>query len=539
MNINSKIFIAAVLLVCGAIGCSTSRTEATHSRGTLTMSRTEYRDRVEAIWTAQIIAATMGFQFEHKVASTKWVDQYPEKMDHAEVDDDWYYEMCAVRGFEKYGIGMTVEQLGQQWLENKCGSWGSSEQARLLLARGIKAPDTGHPRYNALWFTIGPQFSSDLYGALAPGQPNLAGALARKYGHVNGYAEGVDGAVFVAGMISLGFCETNTHLIVKQAATLIHPDSPYRKCLDQVIALAEAGRTPEEIANAIEGRWRVEYPASNNAVPNGAIVALGVWFGEGDFLKTVNIIYRAADFTDADCNAANAASVIAAMHGMKGLPKHLVEPLHDRIAGSELGPVKITPPVDEKISTLAARTAKISEAMLLANGAHLNGVTLEISRQEPVTQAAELFSVGELTKYWNADWTLERAGLGGGSGGIGGIRGNTHLEEDVLATYPRDPARGLVLRRNLKLGNDAVLTLEAGADGKRAWDLEIYCGNKMLLRRRIDGGVNAKPEERHWESIRVDLKEFAGQEVQLRLYQRVLLPNRVPGNAYWRNLKVE
>jgi hypothetical protein len=503
------------------------------------MSRAEYRDRVEAIWTAQIIAATMGFQFEHKVASTQWVDQYPEKMDHAEVDDDWYYEMCAVRGFEKYGIGMTVEQLGQQWLENNCGSWGSSEQARLLLARGIKAPDTGHPRYNALWFTIGPQFSSDLYGALAPGQPNLAGAMARKYGHVNGYAEGVDGAVFVAGMISLGFSETNTHSIVKQAATLIHPDSPYRKCLDRVIALAEAGKTPEQIANTIEDRWRVEYPASNNAVPNGGIVALGVWFGEGDFLKTVNIIYRAADFTDADCNAANAASVVAAMHGMKGLPKHLVEPLRDRIAGSELGPVKLTPAVDEKISALAERTAKIGEAMLLANGARLNGDTLEISRQEPVTQAAELFSIGELTKYWNPDWTLERAGLGGGSGGIGGIRGNTHLEGDVLATYPRDPARGLVLRRNVKLGKDAVLTLEAGVDGKRAWDLEIYCGNKMLLRKRIDGGVNAKPEERHWEDIRVDLKEFAGQEVQLRLYQRVLLPNRVPGNAYWKNVKVE
>ena len=34
---------------------------------------------------------------------------------------------------------------------------------------------------------------------------------------------------------------------------------------------------------------------------------MSVWFGEGDFLKTVSLAYRAADFTDADCNAANAA----------------------------------------------------------------------------------------------------------------------------------------------------------------------------------------------------------------------------------------
>ena len=103
MNTNRKIFIAVGLVVWGAIGCSTSPTTAKHSSGTLTMNRADYRDRVQAIWTAQIIAATMGFQFEHKVASTQWVDQYPEKMDHAEVDDDWYYEMCAVRAFEKYG----------------------------------------------------------------------------------------------------------------------------------------------------------------------------------------------------------------------------------------------------------------------------------------------------------------------------------------------------------------------------------------------------------------------------------------------------
>ncbi|MEY2428491.1 MAG: hypothetical protein QOJ40_1376, partial [Verrucomicrobiota bacterium] len=181
-------------------GCSTSSHSPTSSPVTKTfnLSLPDYEDRVNAIWNAQIAAALMGFQFEHKVASTEWVDHYPTKYDCAPVDDDWYYEMCAIRGFEKFGIGMTVEQLGEQWKENSCGSWGSSEQARLLLAHGIKAPDTGHPRYNRLWFTIGPQFSADVYGALAPGMPNLAARLARKFGHINGYAEAVDGAVFVA-----------------------------------------------------------------------------------------------------------------------------------------------------------------------------------------------------------------------------------------------------------------------------------------------------------------------------------------------------
>src|SRR5437870_11359078 len=88
------------------------------------LARADYKDRVQAIWTAQIAAVLMGFQFEHKVASTEWVDHYPKKYNAAPVDDDWYYEMCAIRGFEKYGAGMTVEQLGEQWKDNACGSWG-------------------------------------------------------------------------------------------------------------------------------------------------------------------------------------------------------------------------------------------------------------------------------------------------------------------------------------------------------------------------------------------------------------------------------
>jgi hypothetical protein len=504
------------------------------SAKTVRLSRAEYEDRVQAIWTSQIIAVLMGFPFEHQVASTRWIDQYPKKYDTAIVDDDWYYEMCAIRAFEKYGIGMTARQLGEQWKENACGSWGSSEQARLLLQRGLQAPETGHPRYNKLWFTIGPQFSADVYGALAPGQPNLAAQLARKFGHVNGYAEAVDGAVFMAGMVSLGFFEKDPKMIVRKAARLIHPDSPYRKCLDLVITLAEAGKSPQEIADAVEERWHVEYPATNNAVPNGGLVAIGVWFGEGNFLKTANLIYHAADFTDADCNAANAAAVVAAMHGMKCLPGSLVDALHDRIKGDKMGPVILTPPVDERISDLAKRTVVIGERFLLAHGAKVQNHSISLSTQEPVTQSAELFQLADLMKFWNPEWTLERAGFGGAGGGMAGIRGITYLEGDVLATYPRDEVRGLVLRRTVKLGAQPTLSFQVGADGGRAWELNVYANNRLMLKKTIENGSSA----RKWEEIKIELSGFAGQAVALRLYQRVLVPNRVAGNAYWKNIEL-
>ncbi|MDQ6632681.1 MAG: ADP-ribosylglycohydrolase family protein, partial [Verrucomicrobiota bacterium] len=368
--------------------------------------------------------------------------------------------------------------------------------------------------------------------------PNLAGKLARNFGHVNGFAEGTDGAVFMAGMVSLAFSETDPKTIVRKAAKLIHPDSPYRKMLDEIIAMADSGKSAQEIADAIEDRWHIEYPWTNNAIPNGGIAALGVWFGEGDFLKTVNIVYRAADFTDADCNAANAAAVISAMHGMKCLPKHLVEPLHDRIVGDEMGKVKLTPPVDEKISDLAKRTVAIGEKFILANEGNISGDEISISIQPIATQSAELFALADLMEFWNPEWKLERAGFGGTVGGSGNLRGVTFLENGVLATWPRDPVRGVVLRRELKLNQKSSLTFQAGVDAGRAWELEVYADNKRVFKKLIDGGEEHNGE-RKWEEIKIDLENFAAEKIQLRLYQRILLANKIPGNAYWKSLRVE
>jgi hypothetical protein len=504
--------------------------------GSLTMSAADYEDRIRAAWYGQIAGTLMGFAFEHRAAATALVDRIPENFKGMPVDDDWYYEMVAVRAFERFGIDMTVAQLGEQWKLNSAGSWGSSEQARLLLAKGLTAPDTGHPRYNRLWFSIGPQFSADVYGMVTPGMPNTAAKIARRYGHLNGYAEGTDGAVFMAGMVSLAFVEHEAREIVRKAARLIHPTSPYRQALDLVVRMAEAGASAEEVATAVEDRWHIEYPATNNAVANGALVAMALWFGGGDWLQTVNHAYRAADFTDADCNAANAGAVVGAMKGTKGLPPWLIDRLGDRIVGDQLGSVKLTPPVDESLAELAKRTAVLGRKFVAANKGKVAADAVSISVQQPETQPAELFRVGDLMQYWNADWQLLRAGVGGAGGGMSGIRGNTHLDGDVLATYPRDEVRGAVLMRKARLGAAPRLRVEVGADRGRAWALDLHVENTRLLTRTVQG----KSDEREWQTVDVDLKAFAGQTVTIRLIQRVLLgPELAPGNAYWRNLRLD
>ncbi len=528
--------LIACLIFSGLLASNTPAAQ----KERLKLSLSDYEDRVHGAWLGQTIGALMGFQFEGKVNSSPlvWVNQYPRQYEAAPVDDDYYYELVALRAFEKYGITMTLDQLGEQWKENSAGSWGSSEQTRLALANGIPGSQAGHPRYNRVWWTIGPQFSADIYGMLAPGHVNLAGKLARKYGHINGDAEGVDGAVFMAGMVSLAFRETDPRAIVREAAQLIHPESPYRQCLDLVISMAEKGKTPEEIFSAVEDRWHIEYPAMNNAVANGGLVATSLWFGEGDYLKTVNLVYRAADFSDADCNAANAGAVVGAMRGTKGLPAHLVVGLGDRLVGHRMGSVDLTPPVEETISVIAKRITKIGQQILASNGGSASATHVTAPIEPARTQPADLFKLADLTEYWNRNWKLGRAGFGGIPDSIPNAPQTypraTYLEGDVLATWPRDEIRGVVFWRRTKLSSKPSLTLDVGADAGRTWQLSVYVNNTRVLVRTIEGGASSG--ERAWETIQVDLSEFREQEVEIRLYQRTLIPNKIPGNAYWRTI---
>jgi hypothetical protein len=72
-------------------------------------------------------------------------------------------------------------------------------------------------------------------------------------------------------------------------------------------------------------------------------------------------------------------------------------------------------------------------------------------------------------------------------------------------------------------------------DSGRAWALDVFINNKRVLTKIIEG----QNSQRNWETIQVDLGPFKNQTVKIRLYQRVLIPGKEAGNAYWRNIVIK
>jgi ADP-ribosylglycohydrolase len=490
----------------------------------------EYQDRVLGAFLGKIVGTIFGFPFEGR--SENVVNRLDRLLRHdtvAPVDDDYYYEMVAVYGFERHGIQMTIEQLGDMWKEYQAGTWGSSQQARLLLEKGIKAPQTGEPRYNQWFHTIGPQFSSGTYGMITAGMVNLAGEKARYYSHVNGYAEGCDGAVFVAACTSEAFFETNTEKIVRQAAQLISPRSNYRKAIDLVLEGYARNRDWRELANESENLWRPDYPQLNNSVANGALCALALLYGKGDWLSTVNIVTATDDFTDADCNADVVSSVVAAMHGSKVIPQGFVQQLHDRIHGTGMGPLKFNRVIEERISAFAERISAVGRKMLLANGAREESGYLLIPQQQVKEQPLEWFDINDYAGLWSPGWQMAQASRGG--------PGNTYLqwETDTLVTFPRD-TRPCRLERQLQVpAGKPSLRLQVGSVPGAPWRLQVFVDDDALLTQIII--ADSMEMQVEYQDVWVDLSQYAGQNIKLRLYHWLIVGG-VPGSAYWRSVEV-
>ena len=280
-----------------------------------------------------------------------------------------------------------------------------------------------------------------------------------------------------------------------------------------MLAGYEQGKPWKHIAAETEARWRPDYPQLNNSVANGALVALGVLFGEGDYLKTINIVAQAGGYTDADCNAANVSSIVGAMRGSKAIPAQLIEPLHNRVYGDHMGPLKLGRTIDERIDDLARRVSEIGLKNLAANGARVEGGTLMIPQQAARTQALEYFDVNEYGALWNPAWRLEGAARGG--------QGATYIdyvEGNVLVTFPRD-TRPCMLERTLTIpAGNPKLHLEICYLKYRPWRLQVFVDYDNLKTQilgqentinRSDVSSNAASAAPNWTAVDTDLSKYA------------------------------
>lgn len=344
-----------------------------------TMKR-EYIEKIYAGWLAKIIGIRLGAPVEGwSYRQIKDIygepDGYVVDYKDFAADDDSNGPIFFLRALEECGKWKDIEAqdvaealLNYAPFEHGFFWWGgygvsTEHTAYLNLKNGIPAPRSGSVEQNgrATAEQIGGQIFIDTWGLVAPGNPDLAAALAAKAASVTHGGNGVYGGVFVAACISDAFVETDVRKVIEKGLSYIPADCEYTAVVRAVMEFHDGHPDDWEACYRFifEHYGYDRYPGVCHIIPNIAVMILALLYGNGDFSDTLNIGNRCG--WDTDCNVGNIATMMGVIGGLEAIDYNKWrKPINDFLAcSSVVGSLNIMdiPYGAAYIARLAARLA--------------------------------------------------------------------------------------------------------------------------------------------------------------------------------------
>jgi hypothetical protein len=325
MHTASLLLAALTVLVAPAVTAAPSDGTGAHR-----ISRATLEDKIRGGWAGQMIGVSYGAPTEFRSnaeineADLKWEPGMVENSIH---QDDLYVEMTFSKVMDQFGLKASSAQYGAMFKDSQYHLWHANAAARRALNQGIKAPWSGHPRYNVHANDIDFQIEADFIGLMCPGLPRASNQFCDRVGRVMNYGDGVYGGMFVCGCYAAAFFESDPRRVVEAGLACIPPQSAYGQLIRDV--LDWSAQQPDDwrsVWQRIEDKWDKDDPCPDGALApfnidaklNGAYIALGLLFGKRDFLKTLEIATRCGQ--DSDCNPSSAAGVLGVILGYSHIP---------------------------------------------------------------------------------------------------------------------------------------------------------------------------------------------------------------------------
>jgi hypothetical protein len=295
------------------------------------LSRQMLRDKIFGGWVGKMAGAAYGTPDEFK-AQGRIMDFIPRwEPNQAAMsinNDDLYVQMTFAAVLDKVGLEASCEQFGEAFKDSKYGLWHANAGARRNLNRGIKAPLSGHPKYNLHANDIDFQIEADFIGFMCPGLPRVSNDYCERVGRVMNYGDGLYGGMWLCGMYSTAFFESDIPKIIEAGLACIPARSQYALLIRDVLAWhAQYPDDWRKCWQLLEEKWDKDdvcpdgalAPFNIDAKFNGGYIALGLLYGNGDMGKTIELATLAGQ--DSDCNPGNAAGVLGVILGYDRIPE--------------------------------------------------------------------------------------------------------------------------------------------------------------------------------------------------------------------------
>ena len=290
-------------------------------------SSKDFEDRILAAWLGQICGGAFGTPIEG-FTSDKIFETLGSPKTYARTpntyNDDITYEIAFLEAYSKKGHGMTSKDIAAEWIGLIPFGWSAELVALKNIKLGIFPPESGS-RTNPFSEWIGAQMRGAIVGMVSPGNLKEAARLAWTDGLVSHTGNGILGEVFNALMCSLAFVAEDIREMLISVISLLPSGTQYYSVVKSSLDLC---RESDDWRSA----WKIceeKYKEYNwvHSYPNAAAEIIGLWYGNGDFDKTMEII--AGCGLDVDCNAAQAGAILGIFGGVDIIPSKWVDPIGD------------------------------------------------------------------------------------------------------------------------------------------------------------------------------------------------------------------
>ncbi len=312
----------------------------------------DYEDRVLGGWLGKVIGGALGGPVEGWTR-TRIAETYGTITDYlappSSLNDDTAYPLVLLHTAEQYGPDFTSEQLALTWLERLPRAYTAEAIALENLRRGIFPPESGSTD-NPLSHWVGAMMKAEICGWLAPGRPEAAVELAYRDAVIAHETEGVYGGLFIAAMAAAAFVEPDPRRLVEVALHFVPPRSQFTAVARRVLRECTGASDWAEAWAGVEAEVLQTYHWLH-VFPNLAVVLVALWFGEGDFGRSITLAVQCGG--DTDTTAGIVGAVVGTARGASAIPDRWRAPLGDCLESYVIGYERVD------LREVAARTAAL------------------------------------------------------------------------------------------------------------------------------------------------------------------------------------
>jgi hypothetical protein len=410
--------------VLGQTGQQTSRTDApgdeqVHSQPlradpvlATVIDRSDYRQRLRAMWLGEVIANWTGRRTEgcccpgcpgggDFLTDDDWGGQTPGgntidfvlDQDPWTADDDTDIEYVYQYLLEQHGLWLSPEEIAAGWIAHiNRFIWISNARARALMDENVLPPATGMACANRHSHMIDAQLTTEMFGAYCPGRPDLALEISHLPIRTTAEGHAAHAAQVFVVMYALAVvvpddltpAERSVWLI-EQARGALPETSKAVDIIDFVLGwyLSHPQGRWEDCRDAIYVRYQLEddlngynYRGWAESSSNFAATLMALLYGEGDYKRTIQIATLAG--WDSDNPASTLGGLLGLMLGYDELvaqfPGVTLSDRFDIYATRDNLPDHLPddPAAQDTFASIAERQLSVVDEAVAAAGGHID-----------------------------------------------------------------------------------------------------------------------------------------------------------------------